>query len=211
MRYDSSEAGCDHPEGYTHDLTLTANPPRMVCDRELSFHKPASVPFDADFRLLSPQRTGLAGKGVPSDWAVMVGQGIVLRAQELGGGVAAGVKLKQTAAITRGLLWRNCGDPKSVAGKSGSPLEILPADGGDEEKRVGLIVGFQNWQYYDTDTDFLEENIPVGAELLFKDEDVVKSRISAGRHTIYCSIMLPGEFYAGEVLIDIDVVAGDNS
>ena len=211
MRYDSSKAGCDYPKGYTHDLTLTANPPRMVYDRELAFHKPASVPFDADLRLLSPQRTGLAGKGVPRDWAVIIGQGIVLRAQELGGSVAAGAKSKQTAAITRGLLWRNCGDPKSVVGNSGSPLEILPVDGGGEGKGVGLIVGFQNWQYYDTDSDFLEKNIPVEAELLFKEKDVVKSRILAGSHTIYCSIMLPEEFYTGEVLIDIDVVAGDNS
>ena len=100
MRYGYSEAGCVYPEWYTYDLTRTAIRPRMVCGRQLSIYKPVNVPFDAELRLLSPQSTGTAGKGFPGDRAGMVGQGIVLRAQELGGSVAAGVELKQTSAIT---------------------------------------------------------------------------------------------------------------
>lgn len=59
-----------------------------------------------------------------------------------------------------------------------------------------LTVGLQDWQFY----DFLE-NIPAGAELLFSNEDVVGNR---------CSLTFPKEFYAGGVLIDVDIMPSGN-
>jgi len=88
-------------------------------------------------------------------------------------------------------------------GFSGCPLEIIDNSPEAIEDGAGHICGFQNFELLDADDEFRQLNHPTEAEELFSNEEIVRSRVEGGRHSIYASLQLPDEMYGGDVTIAV--------
>lgn len=105
-------------------------------DRKIQLYKPQVFPFGLVVKPMNPQlpRNLKDGKTVPSEWGLVIGQGLV-RANP-------SVDLSDLkSSIHRCFLWRNVGESVNLVGTSGSPLELVFNDTPSSEK-VCRVFGF---------------------------------------------------------------------
>jgi len=142
--------------------------------------------------------TTMDGRSMGMMMGAAVGQGFAKRSQTLGlpgsevARVAESEGLKLRDQLARSLLWRSLGPFESLAGKSGSPIELVQ----ESEERV--IIGFQNFEVYTPSRGTF-----TWSAVEDQDEDYTQAALQSAYYPFY------GSFHLPTWVRSLDIVNGD--